>query len=37
MYINSERNDIDLQRAIKRYIRGEIDDRSRSSSFVAIT
>ena len=26
MYINSERNDIDLQRAIKRYIRGELDD-----------
>lgn len=26
MYINSERSDIDLQRAIKRYIRGEITD-----------
>ena len=26
MYINSERSDIDLQRAIKRYIRGELCD-----------
>ena len=35
MYINSERNDINLQRAIKRYIRGELDDR-RLIKFFAI-